>query len=416
MGKLLRFFIPKDRFVSMKYDGANFSFSNIDRNILLIIVIGFSLLAYPMCAIVTLLDINPLDPLYYEEKYSSTYAYTIDDEDEIVTLFFSEPINSTLSKAIFSIDNINYTTLVSSDGYWINTSQSSTPTNFSILFWFFLGNPITNRIKGDVNAYGPNESWIIDPWGLIGKVNETYRIKYVKSYIETFEKFSTQTSNLYDVCTFETNISIGQALYDITTGVLWWIDVYNREIDNGVYVELSDTDFLISRNRFTTMFSMIALFIFAYSVIYLLMKKKKYSKPRIRDINNFVVLGFFAFFIDGILDIWFTSYYLILVLIHLMYMILAGMLTYKRDNWRVIFIPPLELLMCMVMFFFKGDICLVLTYTPGLIATWAALAASIRGKMDKEKILQFRWNWIKIPESEEIPKKGIGINGINGNI
>ena len=67
-----------------------FKFTNLAHNLVLFIVVLFSLAAYPMFMILTLMDINQLDVSYVQEPYTSEYSLKITGLDEKSLIFSSE--------------------------------------------------------------------------------------------------------------------------------------------------------------------------------------------------------------------------------------------------------------------------------------------------------------------------------------
>lgn len=360
--------------------------TNIQRNFILDLVIICGLLGYPTVVLLTALDINPRDPLYYETEYNSTYDFSINGEFDFSANFTSEMMTSSVSNATLIGSTVEKHTLVSVDGKWINTTGGSTESSFYLPFWFFIENPIQETLKGESGAHSPERVYLVDPWGFFGPVNTTYTLKFIEFYIEPFQNFATQVSNLYDVYINETDTKVGQALYDTTCGLMWWFDVYNTDTGEGVRAELTETTFIISRNRFFYMYSMlfwfaIGLLFFAFRIYW-----KKYEKEQIFEMLLLMGLGFAAFFLDGILDIWFTNMKPMLFAVHGAWVLATLILTWKDRHWRIAIIPLLEFAMVAVMIFFHGTFDLVFTFCPMVIAGWLALMADVRGRMRGDQI------------------------------
>jgi hypothetical protein len=345
------------------------------RILILVLVVGASLLAYPMVVLLTALNINQRDPLYYEKSYESLYSLSSDGEDFGSITFRSEVLSSDVSKASIDLFGVNQESQVTSDGIWINASNSNTPSDYSVFFWFFIENPVQEAVKGEIDTQSPSQIRIIDPFGIFGNINTTFTLHFERFYIENFREFANQVSNYYAVYDDATGLKIGYALYDTTCGLLWWFDVINLATQKNMRVDLQETNFPISRNRHFFTGTVLVNFAIAACLFLIIKKWKQFTKEDTILMTKLIILGDFAFLIDGFLDIWYNNNLIGLFVVHILFTGL--MVAFFPKNWRVSLISLLELAMCGVMLRFHGTIDLVLTFGVCTIGAFIGLMSLI---------------------------------------
>lgn len=346
------------------------------RLIVLMLVLTTSLAAYPMVALFTELNLNPRDPLYFETNYSTTYTLKTDTAPSHIITVQSIPISADITNCSIQVSNADgsgsatmYSSLLSSEGFWLNGTTISV---YYTIFWFFIENPIQQTLSGIRGAHSPKNITLIDPFGFIGPVNATYLLSYVKYYIVPFSDISNQVSNEYDVIS-ASGVKIGTALYDTTCGLCWKIEIYNQVTNHGMTLNFSNTNFLISRNRYWFTGTMLANFLIGWAVFFILQKRKKWPMEDVTEMVKLIFIGDFAFFLDGIVDIWYNCFLIWIFILHAIY--LGLILLFEKRFWRAALIGGLELAMCGVMMFHHTPIDLVLTFSPISIAAFLALIA-----------------------------------------
>jgi hypothetical protein len=355
--------------------------NNKQRMLCLTIVVLGSLSTYFLVALFTELNFNPRDPKYYEKDYTSNYNLLQDNKIKSNFNFKGVPINSTHSNATLKLGNTTYSTIVTTNGLWMN--ESATSEHF-LIFWLFIENPVQQGFAGEENFYSKPEITVIDPFGIFGQKDQVYLLVFSHFYIHSFDEISNQVSNYYEVYLADSNVKIGNALYDTTCGLLWWFDIFDVSSSHGIKAEYTATTFLISRNRFWYTGTMLGCFVLGFIVFFLIAKVKQFEKEHIKEMVKFMIIGDLAFFMDGVLDIWYTAYKP--VLLALDFVIIGLVYLFFKEHSEVVFIGLLEVLMCMVMYFFMGDISLVFTFVPGSIAMFFALSISIHTKLKHTEI------------------------------
>jgi len=324
---------------------------------------------------------------YFYEEYSSSYDVYINGSKTPQGLtFFSESTTSdNLWKAVIRFNNVDNEINVNKQGNLIEGVEDS----YLFMWWEEEDLALEANQNGNGLAIisDPKTRKIKDPFDLFLTVDVNYTAVCERSIVYLKGRFATQASYEYTYRRESDGRLVGHGIVDMTSGLPFEISFYEEGKDS-VYIELKDTTFIISRNRHRLLGAATIILPIAFAVLFIILKKKKGLELKDEEMIDCLLLGgigMLAFWIDQFFDFWWTFTHLmpIVYVMHFVPMILI--LLFRRDLWRFLLIPLLELGVFLVFTFFNMGI-FVLWLSYGNVMMWFALMAHFHeGERNKFK-------------------------------
>jgi len=312
----------------------------------------------PINRIAVELNINPKDPLLFENNYVARFHYNNGTTDQTIILTVTDVESSWANVSI----------QVGDKTVWIQPSRDGLIQGRYTIFWLHVINPQFQSIFGEEPGTAFN---VTDPIGLIGPQNANYTAIIDRRTVYWALDAPLQGAQFSFIVTFyrtDNNEVAGVAMYDSTCGMLFTLNGGSPYVD----VKLLETSYLISRNRFIVFPWAIGIFAGLTIVAYILMKKHwKLENETINEVVLLLGAGGVAFCIDVYYDVWF---YAVLgfegsMLLHFGATVGFGLLClYKKYNLKCIMPAIFELAFVISMVGFVGD-----NFVPHLTAFWGLI-------------------------------------------
>ncbi|MHA1649005.1 MAG: hypothetical protein ACTSYB_02335, partial [Candidatus Helarchaeota archaeon] len=239
------------------------------------------------------LNINPQDPLFFNESNTAIFKYHNGTEEKTLNLTVAE-LYGTWSNVVVTIDSENWF-ITTPEGYVSNTDRYP-------IFWLHVSNPLTSGLSFGIT---PGMSFnVTDPIGLIGPDNMNYTaIIDRKMVLWPTEPglHGAQYSFLVTFYNASNNVAIAQGIYDSTCGLLFKLEGGSPYIQ----LDLQETTYPISRNRMMSWPWALGFSIGVVIVAYILMKKRwEFEEETIREITLLMTAGVAAGMVDIYVDVW----------------------------------------------------------------------------------------------------------------
>ncbi|TXT60474.1 MAG: membrane protein of unknown function [Promethearchaeota archaeon] len=277
---------------------------------------------------------NPTNPNIYKYSNEIIYNYRNGTKGEYSTLkISSKPDQSKEYTSV--IVELNDNLLITyeceyNSGYMKNTETYS-------IFWVFTLNNLLDPLGILLES---DEIKVMDPVGILGKVNETYSMVFEEKtviYDVAPMLFGAQYS--FEVELFNSNDrKLGSAIIDSTSGILEIVDgTIDLELINpGIYP--------MSRHRLT-IFGILLFTVVLFPVgVYLYYKyHKKFEKEDYLALTSLVAMGTSSVMIDFILDVWMYAFFGIIFMysLHIIFAIVYALLSHQFLKVNPIWITPL---------------------------------------------------------------------------
>lgn len=249
-----------------------------------------------------LLDINQKDPLFYDRPKFVDYNYHDGTDDGKLT-FEVISIGESTSVVKGTLDGVPRNFTVTHDGKFMNASGQQ------VFFWIHGIEGTFELIFEGVSHYNTTYE-VIDPVGLMGAVNETYNLTildYTNYWSREPNLDGAQASAKYEVRN-GSGVLVAEGILDITCGL-----IFTMQISNGNFktIEIYNTNYEISRNRYAHINVAIPTAIILPIVFYLLIWKVKKLKVEDKDerleMTMLVALGGASIMVDIHVDVWFYA-------------------------------------------------------------------------------------------------------------
>lgn len=322
---------------------------------------------------------------YFYEEYSSDYDVYVNGSETPGSLRFSSISTSSanLWEAEVILNSVVNRTNVNKEGILLDGGDDS------YLFMWWEEEDLTLEANQNGNGLAiisdPKSRKVKDPFGLFLTAGVNYTAVCESSLVYLKGRFATQASYEYTYRRESDGRIVGHSIIDMTSGLPFEINFYEEGKDS-VRLELKSTTFIISRNRHRLLGAATIILPIAFVVLFLILKKKKgleLNDPEMQECLLLGGIGMLAFYIDQFFDFWWTYTTLMPVVYILHFVPIALILIFRRDLWRFLFLPLLELgLFAVFTFFNMGIFVLWLSY--GNVMLWFALMAHVHeGKRDK---------------------------------
>lgn len=333
--------------------------SKRERYLVFFLVAGLILISGGLTSLFSLLDINPKNPMFFEENNHAFYKVGGGFASGGVSTASLDvtPLTSEQSMASFQYGG-NSSFRMSSNGRYVSNGSA---TDYYSLFWIFLKNPM---------VHGPSvnkgkEFRVVDPIGIISEENNVYTlIVENESTILWSEVLSSQAS--YKVSIYKDDLKVASGIYDATCGMLFHLETHEEGYSS---LDLTETSFPISRNRNYNLAIAIAIAIGVLIAVIIWSKKSSMSVEKRNTILKLLGVGFACALTDLYFDVWFFEIITRtgLIAIHL---VLALVLYYLIREWSIPAFLEIGFVLTFAYTALNGSLVPQIAYFPGLIITW----------------------------------------------
>jgi len=167
------------------------------------------------------------------------------------------------------------------------------------IFWIYMKNPVLKTVQVATKNY---EATIADPLDLFGGGSTAkYTIRAPKPFIWWSPAHQSQAS--YDMGVYDDKgKEVATATIDATCGMLFQLTTH---VGGAGRAELVETDFPISRNRYSQMYTAaVASFILAFIALIRFYRSSGEDKPKRSLEMRFILWGILACYVDIYPDVW----------------------------------------------------------------------------------------------------------------
>lgn len=302
------------------------------------------------------LDITQDKAIYFNQEYESDFDVYVNHKDDAEILEF-DSVKDDQWEAVITWDEKEGKVDVSENGLILDSDDEETDYYY-FLWWEEEDLTLTDNINGiglGVIAE-EKERKIKDPLGIFLNENETYIAECVESFVYLRGTFATQASYRYIVRRESDDRVVGDAIIDMTSGMPFEMNLYEVN-KTSVHIELKDTTFIISRNRYRllTAASIVCPALLG-ALYYYLKKKREMEQEELNDIMFLAVLGLFGVWLDQFLDFWYTYTVLLPVILVIHFVPIILILVFKREFWHYSVIPLVEMVVYYCLTFFNMGI------------------------------------------------------------
>ncbi|MHA1130160.1 MAG: hypothetical protein ACTSQI_11555 [Candidatus Helarchaeota archaeon] len=312
------------------------------------------------------LNINPTDPLYFNELNTAFFQYNdgfLANRTLTLNVVDLQPTWTNTSVTIESTQWIAMTP----EGFVNGTDRYS-------IFWVHIPNPL---IAGPFGVPVGRVFNMTDPIGLLGDPGVNYTGIVTDKLVYwplTSGIHGAQFSFTITFYNATNNAIIAQGLYDSTCGLLF-------ELKGGspyVQMYLLETSYPISRNRMVFGPSALILSAGITVIAYIFMKKKTaLDSATITEITLLMSAGVAVLNVDIIVDVWFYALlgFMGNILLHIGVALgLIAICFYQRYKIKWTIPAFLEIAFLIPMVFFMGDPYVpLMTASMGLVITWLGM-------------------------------------------
>lgn len=343
--------------------------SKRERYIVFFLVVGLIVISGGLTSLFTVLNINPRNPMFFEENNHAVYKLS------------GEFPPAGVSKASLNVMSLTPSQTTAKVHYGQTSSFKTTPegryvsddapTDYYTLFWIFLENPM-------VSAPGSNlgkKYSVVDPIGIISGENEVYTLVVEnESMILWSETLSSQAS--YKVSIYKDNVKVASGIYDATCGLLFHLETHKNGFSS---LDLTGTSFPISRNRNYNLAIAIAVITGVLIVVYVWARKSSMSEKKRNVLLNLLAIGFACALVDLYFDLWFFEAItrVGLIAVHL---VLAIILYYLIGKWSIPAFFEIGFVLAFAYSYLNGSLVPQIAYFPGLLITWIIMYLLITRK------------------------------------
>ena len=250
------------------------------------------------------LGTNVHDPLFFDRAMYVKYRYdngTLDTGELSIKV---TDVGSTTSTVKATVNGASQTFTVTHDGFFVDGDKTTSNQTF---FWIHIVD--TDTLGSEFIPQIGKTHQIIDPIGIFGIVNQEFNLTTTGfvNYWSTEPAIDGAQASISFIIT-KNGQTVAEGIMDRTCGL-----IFKMQISAGSYrtLEIISTNYDISRNRwssfFTVLAAVIALPIVAYIVFW---KTKRFNiedKEERIELSILLGVGTTAIFVDIWIDVWFYA-------------------------------------------------------------------------------------------------------------
>jgi hypothetical protein len=315
---------------------------------------------------------NTHDPLFFDRPMNVKYRY---DNGSLAagTLSFEVTNVGTTTSTVKATENgVSTTFTVTHDGFFVD---GATTTSNQTFFWIHIVD--TGTFGSEFIPQIGKTHQIIDPTGIFGLVNQELNLTTTGfvNYWPTEPAIDGAQASISFIIKNVNNHTVAEGIMDRTTGL-----VFKLQFTAGIFrtIEIISTNYDISRNRYSSVFSVliaaIALPILAYIIFWKTKKFKIEDKDERVEISVLLGVGTAAIFIDIWIDVWFYarlgSYWGNFILHASCTGVFLGICIWKKYGLKATIPAILELGFVTGMSFADSSYVPYLTAFMGLMISW----------------------------------------------
>ncbi len=251
------------------------------------------------------LGTNVHDPLFFDRALYVNYRY----DNGILTdgrlSFEVTDVGTTTSTFKATVNGVSSTYVATHDGFYVDggiTTQNKT------FFWIHIVE--SDSIGSEFEPQIGKTHLIIDFLGILGPVDKTYNLTVTDfvNYWPLEPGVDGAQASFAFYITDASNQKVAEGIMDRTCGL-----IFRLQISAGIYrtLEIIDTNYDISRNRWSSFFSVLAAVILLPILAYIVFSKiKKFrieDKKERMEITALLAVGTVSIFVDIWIDVWFYA-------------------------------------------------------------------------------------------------------------
>jgi len=281
---------------------------SVKKRILIILVPVLAILiggSPTVIARIANLGANVHDPLFFDRPLFAEYRYDNGTKSDGSLSFKVTNVGDSVSTFTATENGISQTFQASHDGFYVDGGKTTQNKTF---FWVHIVDP--DSPGSEFTPQIGRTHLIIDFLGVMGPAKTSYNLTVTDfvNYWPHAPGIDGAQASLAFYVTNEKGEKVAEGIMDRTCGLL-----FKMQISAGMFrsLEIINTDYDISRNRWSSFFFLVAIFIILPIVAYVVFWKTR--RFRIEDkaerVEITLLMGFgtAAVFIDIWIDVWFYA-------------------------------------------------------------------------------------------------------------
>jgi len=247
--------------------------------------------------------ISTQDPLFFDRPMFAQYAYN-NGTHQMILGFSVTDVRTGESSCLIRYGSVSQEVNYTHDGYYIDPT-TGTPTENQSLFWIH----IITGIGSEIASYEGKTYNIFDPIGIIGAPNISYTITITEKHVywpEEAPLHGAQFSLLFIIHDLS-GVQIGVGEMDGTCGLIFTMQLGSS---NYQCMQIVNTNYDISRNRFSAIIAVVIVLIITTIVIYAYVfykkKFKQWKEPKEDTVDTLflMIFGAITLLVDIFNDVW----------------------------------------------------------------------------------------------------------------